>query len=1047
MSSNDWQYAPLDVDPRNRYLPPRYFVPKIFVDTDKTWAKIAPVAILTDAHGEENPQRTSRIQLAYDDTNLYLRARCEDAAPKVTNASPANKDFWRQDHIEFRLALNTADQYDQTQFIIAPDGQVFSSKGIDKTPDALRGRGRVDIRGWEIEFRVAWASMGIAAPAWGTAIRGLAAHVKWNGVNPDFGCISAVELGFLQAERFAEFVFGGEIAAVQLRSLAARQRVLPRGTSLFAAVLANTTDQPISGRLIVTKEKGFGADGWSSAAPMTLAPGETPLDVPLELDRPQFFRYRFWFEVDGQARELAAVSLRAAPPAVDAAAMNLQHPYLFFTPARQAEIARKTKNPAFVTFVRDTAVTAADLKVTHAPEAGDQDFDDDVLPRLWYIVGHIAYDAKSGQPSPSRRIFEMASADVKTIMQAAYDNHGLDDAGKMITRSYLNGLLRRRDFYTAEDFANVDLAPATKALLQKGVAKLSDLELRRLNHLLLGDAFPYHFGRRGEHFAMIGQLLALVHKFVITHDLRLVETASRVVKHVDGALSPGRHTDLHPGGASTSLALAYDTFYPHIAEGDRAAWRSLCNKFLQLHLTTARERMWNCTTIANANPVCNCGGGLMALALLKEHAEAPESLYLARKLIRQYIDYCWGPEGGCTEGVQYWEYGGANFLRFAYGLDAVLGTDDGFLSHPSVEQAMNNIRVSLCNDGELHGVNDTVPVAQAAEIAFLVAGRFNDEFALWYGDHVVRVHEANAAAGRQTPGRPPALFALAYRPDVPECTAQPPLPTAYRMRDIQYSIVRSSENFDCVLDAGLKGSRPPYTHHNQGDTGAIFIDVRGERLIIDPGYYKDKYTMHTMPVIGGVYPLEPHAFVGEITDCVSQGDLRYVACDATKAYRGAAARLKRHLVMLGEEGVVMLDDIVAPEGTRVLGQYQAGGPTSDLGEGRSILITGAKAKLTVALATRPEMKLTLHPEATLHDSHWGYHFATCRWFRVDGEYTPDEMDPLVTVFLDATKRKPRAAKCKIKDGVATISLPSGRKITFQYFDGQWRLDLAQSRGE
>lgn len=1044
MSSNDWSYAPLDVDPRNNYLPPRYFVPKIFVDTDKTWAKIAPVAMLTDEHGEENPQRTSRIQMAYDDTYLYLHAHCEDASPKITNAAPASKDFWRQDHIEFRLATNTTDQYDQSQFIIAPDGQVFSNKGLDKIADALRARGWSDIRGWEVEFRISWASMGVAAPAWGSAIRGLVAHVKWNGTNPDFGCISAVELGFLQAERYAEFVFGGEIAAVQLRSLAAGQRSLPRGTSTFNAVLANTTDQPVSGRLIVTKDKGFGADGWSCATALTLAPGETAIAVPLELDRPQFYRYRFWFEVDAQARELAAVSLRAAAPAVDAAALNLQHPYLYFTPVRQAQIARKAKNPAFATFVRDAAVTAADLKVTHVVAPGEQDFDDEILPRLWYIVGHMAFDARTGLPSPSRRVFEMASADVKAIMQAAYDDHGLDDAGKMIMRSYLNGLLRRRDFYAAEDFAGVDLAPATKALLQKGVDKLGDLELRRLNHLLLGDAFPYHFGRRGEHFAMVGHLGELVRKFVVTHDLRLVETASRVVKHVDGALSPGRYTDLHPGGASTSLALAYDTFFPHIAEADRAAWRSLCNKFLQLHLTTARERMWNCTTIANANSVTNCGGGLLAMALLKERPQAAESLTLARKLIRQYIDYCWGPQGGCTEGVQYWEYGGANFLRFAYGLESVLGTDDGFLSHPSVVQCMNNIRVSLCNDGELHGVNDTVPVAMAAEIAFLVAGRFNDEFALWYGDHVVRVHEANEAAGRQTPGRPPALFALLFRPDVPECTAQPPLPTAYRLRDIQYSIIRSGENYDCVLDAGLKGSRPPYTHHNQGDTGAAFIDVRGERLIIDPGYYKDKPTMHTMPIIGGVYPLEPHAFVGEITDCVSRGDLRYIACDATKAYRGAASRVKRHLVMLGEEGLVMLDDIVAGPQTKVLTQYQAGGVTSDLGEGRSVLIEGVKAKLGLQLVTRAELKLTLHTERTFHDSHWGYHFAKCRWFPVDGEYTPDEMDPLVTVFLDATKRKARIAKCKIKDGVATISLPGGRKITFQYFDGQWRLDLAMS---
>ncbi len=1043
MSTTDWQYGPFDVDARNNYLAPRYFVPKIFVDTDKTWAKIAPIATLCDPHGEELPQRISRIQMAYDDTYVYLHARCEDPAPKLTGVPPHSNSFWQQDHIEFRLATNPANQYDQTQFIIAPDGQVFDNKGIGKIPDALRARGRVDVQGWSVEFRVTWAAMGVPVPSFGTVVRGTAVHVKWNGTDPDFACISALELGFTQAERFAEFVFGGDIPAVQLRSLTSGERILRRGTSPFAAVLANTTDKPISGRLMVWKEKGVNTDGWCSATPLKLEPGETKLDLPLELDRPQFYRYRFWFEADGQARELAAVSLRAAAPQVDPAALNLQHPYIFFTEARQAEIARKAKNPAFATLIRNTATTPDDLKVTNVLDDSDQDFGDDITGKLWYVAGHTATAAQRGEPSPSRRVYELANDDVRAVMHYAQEKHCLDDAGKLIFRSFLNGLLRRRDFYAAEDFADVEMGAATKALLQKGVAKLTDMEVRRLNKLLLQDAYPHHYGNRSEHFGMIGRLGSLLYKFIITHDLKLVDTASKIVKYVNGVISPGRYTDLHPGMASTALALAYDTFHPHIAESDRAAWRGLCGKFLKLHLTTARERMWNCTTIANANSVCNCGGGLIALALLKENADAPESLYLARKLIRQYIDYCWGPDGGCTEGVQYWDYGGTNFLHFAYALQSVLDTDDGLLSHPSVEQCMNNIRVSLCNDGDLHGVNDTVPVAMNGEIAWLVAGRFNDPFALWYGDHAARRQEQDAANKRTRPYGAAPLFSLLLRPDVPECTDQPPLPTAYRMRDIQYSIIRSGENYDCVLDAGLKGSRPPYTHHNQGDTGSMFLDLRGERLLIDPGYYKDKPTMHTLPIINSKAPKEPFAFVGEITDCVSRGDLRHVACDATKAYRGAAARVKRHLVMLGEEGVVMLDDIVVPEG-KVLAQYQAGGATSDLGEARAILIEGAKAKLGLQLLTRPELKLTLHPERNLHDIHWGYHFATCRWFPLDGEYTPDEMDPLITVFLDATKRKPKAAKCKIKDGVAMISLPSGRKIVFQYFDGQWRLDLAKS---
>ena len=69
---------------------------------------------------------------------------------------------------------------------------------------------------------------------------------------------------------------------------------------------------------------------------------------------------------------------------------------------------------------------------------------------------------------------------------------------------------------------------------------------------------------------------------------------------------------------------------------------------------------------------------------------------------------------------------------------------------------------------------------------------------------------------------------LLYRPTLPEITEQPPLPTAFKLDSIEYSIARSGTNHDCALVAGLKGSRPPYTHHNQPDTGSFFVLLNDE---------------------------------------------------------------------------------------------------------------------------------------------------------------------------------------------------------------------------
>ena len=493
------------------------------------------------------------------------------------------------------------------------------------------------------------------------------------------------------------------------------------------------------------------------------------------------------------------------------------------------------------------------------------------------------------------------------------------------------------------------------------------------------------------------------------------------------------------------VAIAYDTFYPHLRKEDLPAWRDLLGRLLAAHLLTAREHHWNCTAIANVNALCNGGGGLAALALLKENPDAPESLYLARKLIRQYVDYCYGADGGCTEGAQYWEYGGTAFLRFACAMETAIGTDDGLLSLPQVTRGINNVRAGLCNDGKLSGINDTIPMPMGSEIAWFLAGRFNDPFALWYADKALDVMDGMTSRGKAVAYGPSAIFALLFRPDVPRMDRQPPLPPAIVLRDIQVSMIRSGTNYDCTWTAGLKGSRPPYTHHNQPDTGAYFIDLRGERLLIDPGYYKDKPTDHSLPIIGGDAPAQPRSTTGLITDCEALGDLRLLVCDSTAAYRGAARRVARHLVMVGEEGLILLDDIVAADnGAKVLAQYQAGGPTGDSGAGRRITVQGDKARLRLEVLTRPGLSLRLQPERSLHDIRWGYHFAECRFFPVTGEYAVDEMDPLVTVFTDEAARRPGPSQLTRQANELTVTMPSGRKVVFAYFDGRWRLDRQKS---
>jgi len=767
------------------------------------------------------------------------------------------------------------------------------------------------------------------------------------------------------------------------------------------------------------------------------------VEVCLELDRPAYSRHAFCFVRDGRPADLLAVTLRAGVPPLPAPPRALEHPYLLFDRDGLEDLRRKARRAPFPALTGSPARGAEEPPDAGLPPSG-QGNPLAITPRCmnWFRVAKesMLRDGAGGRNPACRRVWELlppaAQETFRDVVRTVEPTPGQLE----VLTGALNEMLARRDFHDAAAFAEVPLPEEAVAMLRRAPGELTDAELFRLNRTILQctiECMP-PFG-----LDLAARAARCLEKWVLGGDERLAHAATRWVQAADQCMILSPHTDLHEGGVTGSLALAYDAFWPDLSPEERQIWVRVLSRLLELHLRTARKRHWNCTTIANANPVCNGGGGLAALALLTERPDlARESLALARKLIWNWADYCNGPNGGNTEGAQYWQYGAENFLRFASALERVVGSDDGLLSGPSVRRQMGMIRVGLCADGCLHGVNDTIPMPVGGSIAWWVAGRTGEPLALWYGDHAQRVYRRLRAAGREAPYRAEGLWAVLFRPDVPEAVDQPPLPTAFCLDDIQYAVARSGTNYDCGLVAGLKGSRPPYTHHNQPDTGSFFLDVRGERLLIDPGYYKDAPTDHSLPIVDGAVPAVPAEYVGRIIACRERGDLRYLACDATPAYGPAAGRVVRHLVLVGEEGLVLLDDVVPTrEGAEVVAQYQAGGPTADLGGGRAVLIAGRAAKARLEVLTRPALRLELRPERSLHDVHWGYHFAECRHFPLVGRYAADAAEPLVTVFTDVTDGEAPPARVVAGAGRLGVRMPSGREVGFVLLAGGWAAEL------
>ena len=1026
------------IRPRNRFLPPVFPVYRCDAPDDR----VPPLPLLVDPFGEEVPDRDTTIRIAHCGDAFLVRADVVEDRPIVRpGLSPGHPDFWRQDHIEFRILPNPGRDLDQVQVVLSAGGDVLVA-GEGSDAGAVTCEGGPVPGGWSVTARIPHSAAGLSPLAEGNTFLGLVAHTRWGDGYLDVAGCTPAQLGFSHAERFARFTLAASPPDVTMTGVYLQAGPLDRGRNRAIVALRNGAESELRGRFRLTRESGATDAGKTAVSPCALRPGETALEVALELERPLYNRFSFVFEQEyGVSHPLAAVTLRAGVPrqhGIDAT--KLRHPYLLLD-ARDIESLRaKSRLPAFKGIVESFTPGNRDFDGNLPDDVGDVSLDVQKGDGNWLRVCResLLRGGEGGTNAAHARIWSLLPPAARDAVREIDRKAGDDEAEQQLVNAF-NSVLARPDFYDSDAFAAVSLPDETRTILEVARDGLDERGLFLHNRVVFQCAVECVREFRIDLAAKAGEFLD---EWTLSGDARLIRKATRYLEAADRCMITAPHIDLHTGGIGSHLAWAYDAFHPHLSEQERSVWQRVLRRLLRLHLATARQRHWNCTAIPNANPVCNAGGGLLALALLNEFPEeAAESLYFARKFIWNWLDYCGGTEGGNTEGAQYWQYGTESFLPFPMALERVLGHDDGLLSHPLIVNAMNMVRVGLCNDGSLHGVNDTVPLPVGGPVAWFCASRYGDRLGLWYGDHTERVYRKRLVDGKPAPYRTPGLWGLLVRPDEPECVEQPPLPTAMVLEDIQYGILRSGANHDCALVAGLKGSQAPYTHHNQPDTGSFFIHLRGERLLIDPGYYKEAPEFHNLPTIAGTSPETPSGTVGRLV-CAERGDMRWLACDATAAYRGTARRVVRHLVMIGEQGIVLLDDIVAAGGAKghVLTRYQCGGRTEDIGAGRRLLVAGEQRQLRIELLTRPKLHLELHEERTLHDTHWGYKFADCRHFPVSGTYVADEADPLVTVFLDAGASDEEAA-LERTEGRLRVTLPRGGSARFVQLTDGWVPDL------
>lgn len=428
-------------------------------------------------------------------------------------------------------------------------------------------------------------------------------------------------------------------------------------------------------------------------------------------------------------------------------------------------------------------------------------------------------------------------------------------------------------------------------------------------------------------------------KYEIPDGLRLLSTSRRVVdrvytlalayrlegerRHADRAFreleAAAAFPDWNPrhfldtAEMTHAFAIGYDWLHDVWTPGQRTALeRAMVTHGLTPALDIYRRNTGWSRARHNWNQVCNGGLGVGALALAGvEPALAGEVLEAALRSIqlpmREY-----GPDGAWAEGPGYWRYATQYNVLLLAALESALGTDFGLADIPGFAEA---------GQFPLH---ITGPLGRTFNYADGGDGAIRSPELFWLARRFGRPEYARLQARHAQPLPLDLLWCDPAQLDGPA-----PRPALDRhFREAEVVTFRSVWDDRDALFVGFKAGDNQANHSNL-DLGTFVLDALGVRWAVDlgadnynlPGYFgRQRWTYYRLRAEGHNTvvvnptdgPDQDPAASARITRFVSQTDRAFATTDLSAASRLEAGAVRRGLLMLDRQAVLVQDEFRLP---------------------------------------------------------------------------------------------------------------------------------------
>jgi hypothetical protein len=359
--------------------------------------------------------------------------------------------------------------------------------------------------------------------------------------------------------------------------------------------------------------------------------------------------------------------------------------------------------------------------------------------------------------------------------------------------------------------------------------------------------------------------------------------------HINGA-------DLRTAELTFIVAFGYDALFNYLDDSlKRTCMRALTEKGIRTYLNGHALKDWWVRCDFNWNSALHGNAGIAAMVIRDIKPELSDYVLEKVKEGLPYMIKSFYPDGGYIEGVMYQGTAIGHLTDFVVPYIKLTGHDLGLMQNRDFHETISFWIPMFAPDGYAYNFSDCSDKGSKYGIAHVFWWADQLDRPDWAWDQERRTSQKIGEGG---------LFhdveAFWYRKPHQKSN-QPEIPRFRHFKGIDWAVWRGEQSW-LAFRSGYNGG-----NHDNDDLGTLILGYGQDRFLIDPGYGAVDASQHNCVT------LRSHEQVDHATSYIRKSfetnEGFYLVCDIKEAFPNTASKYNRHLLMIDDKHLLMIDEI------------------------------------------------------------------------------------------------------------------------------------------